>query len=97
MLRVPVSVNLSAAEVTDLELPVKVCAALARHGVADDGTPTQTSVTLDGVTEQRAGEPSRHRPLDLAELPDLLDRLGAHLEDDETRRLTSVLQTLGPA
>ena len=69
---------------------------LARHDVADDGTPTQTTVTLDGVTERRAGEPSRQRPLDLAELPDLLHRLGAHLTDDETRRLTARLRTLGP-
>ena len=69
---------------------------LARHDVADDGTPTQTTVTLEGVTERRAGEPSRQRPLDLAELPDLLHRLGAHLTEDETRRLSTRLRTLGP-
>ncbi len=31
--RVPVSVNLSAADVTDLDLPLKVAAALQRHGL----------------------------------------------------------------
>ena len=60
---------------------------LARHGVADDGTATQTTVTLDGVTERRAGAASTQRPLDLAELPDLVGSLGAHLTDDETARL----------
>ena len=67
---------------------------LARHGVAHDGTPTQTTVTLDGVTDRRAGSPSRHRPLDLAELPDLLQRLGAHLTGDETRRLVDRLASM---
>ena len=70
---------------------------LARHDVADDGTPTQTTVTLDGVTERRAGAPSRQRPLDLAELPDLLHRLGAHLTDDETRRLSTRLRRSAPS
>jgi N-hydroxyarylamine O-acetyltransferase len=60
---------------------------LARHDVADDGTPTQTTVTLDGVTERRAGAPSSQRPLDPVELPGLVSRLGAHLTDDETVRL----------
>jgi len=67
---------------------------LARHAVADDGTPTQTTVTLDGVTERRAGSSSRHRPLDLAELPDLLQRLGAHLTGEESRRLLDRLRSL---
>ena len=67
---------------------------LARHGVADDGTPTQTSVTLDGVTERRAGSPSTQRPFDLDELPDLLERLGANLTADETTRLRSRLASL---
>ena len=40
--------------------------------------------------------PSRQRPLDLAELPDLLHRLGAHLTEEETRRLSTRLRTLGP-
>ncbi len=56
---------------------------LARHDL-DDGTPTQTTVTLDGVTERRAGADSTHRPLDPAELPDLARRLGANLTDAET-------------
>jgi N-hydroxyarylamine O-acetyltransferase len=60
---------------------------LARHDLADDDTPVQTTVTLDGVTERRAGAASTQRPLDPAELPDLLNRLGAHLSDDETARL----------
>jgi len=67
---------------------------LARHDLADAGTPTQTSVSLDGVTERRAGAASRHRPLDLAELPELLDRLGAHLTDDETQRLVARLRSM---
>ena len=67
---------------------------LARHDLADDGTPVQTSVTLDGVTERRAGTPSRNRPLDLAELPELLERLGAGLTDDETRRLVAKLRSM---
>jgi N-hydroxyarylamine O-acetyltransferase len=68
---------------------------LARHGLAEDGTPVQTSVTLDGITERRAGSASRHRPLDLAELPELLDRLGAHLTTHETQRLVAKLGTMG--
>ena len=67
---------------------------LARHAVAEDGTPTQATVTLDGVTERRAGESSTHRPLDLDELPDLLQRLGAHLTDAETDRLLDRLRAL---
>ena len=67
---------------------------VARHGLADDGTPTQTTVTLDGVTERRAGCPSTHRPLDLDELPDLMERLGANLTDDEVVRLRSRLVEL---
>jgi N-hydroxyarylamine O-acetyltransferase len=60
---------------------------LARHDLAADGTPTQTTVTLDGVTERRAGSASTQRPLDPAELPDLVGSLGANLTDDETGRL----------
>jgi N-hydroxyarylamine O-acetyltransferase len=67
---------------------------LARHALADDGTPTQTSVTLDGVTERRAGAPSTHRPLDLAELPELLARLGATLTGDEVDRLAERLRVM---
>jgi N-hydroxyarylamine O-acetyltransferase len=66
---------------------------LARHDL-DGATPVQTSVTLDGVTERRAGAPSRNRPLDLAELPDLAHRLGAHLTDDETQRLVDLLRRM---
>jgi N-hydroxyarylamine O-acetyltransferase len=67
---------------------------LARHGVDPDGTPTQTSVTLDGVTERRAGAPSRQRPLDLADLPELVHRLGANLTDAETGRLHDRLRAM---
>ncbi|WP_432477865.1 arylamine N-acetyltransferase family protein [Nocardioides sp. GXQ0305] len=67
---------------------------LARHDLDDDGSAVQTSVTLDGVTERRAGVPSRNRPFDLAELPDLARRLGANLTDDETRRLEARLRAL---
>lgn len=67
---------------------------LARHGVTDDGTPVQTSVTLDGVTDRRAGAPSTQRPLDLAELPELLPRLGANLTSDETTQLVRRLEGL---
>ncbi len=67
---------------------------LARHDL-DVGTPVQTSVTLDGVTERRAGAPSRNRPFDLAELPDLAHRLGANLTDHEAERLVAKLRTMG--
>jgi N-hydroxyarylamine O-acetyltransferase len=67
---------------------------VGRHGLDADGTPIQTTVTLDGVTERRAGSPSRHRPLDLGELPSLLDRLGANLTGDETARLLDKLRSL---
>lgn len=71
---------------------------LGRHGLDVDGTPIQTTVTLDGVTERRAGAPSRHRPLDLAELPGLLERLGTNLTGEETARLVARLEALrGPA
>ena len=66
---------------------------LARHDL-DGATPVQTSVTLDGVTERRAGATSRNRPLDLAELPDLAHRLGANLTDDETQRLVDRLRRM---
>ena len=59
---------------------------LARHDL-DDGTPTQTTVTLDGVTQRRAGAASTQRPLDPAELPDLARGLWDNLSDDETVRL----------
>lgn len=67
---------------------------LARHGLADDGTPVQTSVSLDAVTERRAGAPSTQRPLDLNELPELLPQLGANLTADETTRLVRRLEGL---
>ncbi|HEX6151436.1 arylamine N-acetyltransferase family protein [Nocardioides sp.] len=67
---------------------------LSRHGLADDGTPVQTTVTLDGVTSRRAGAPSTQRPLDLDELPELLDGLGANLTAGETSRLVRRLEGL---
>ncbi len=67
---------------------------VARHGLADDGTPTQTTVTLDGVTSRRAGRPSTQRPFVLDELPDLMARLGANLTADELARLRARLLEL---
>ncbi|QZY30681.1 arylamine N-acetyltransferase [Nocardioides coralli] len=67
---------------------------VGRHGVAPDGTPTQTTVTLEGVTERRAGTPSTHRPLDLAELPALLEDLGVRLSREELRGLVGRLREL---
>jgi N-hydroxyarylamine O-acetyltransferase len=67
---------------------------VARHGLADDGTPTQTTITLDGVTERRAGGSSTRRPFDLDELPDLMDQLGANLTDGELTRLREKLVRL---
>ncbi len=69
---------------------------LVRHGLAVDGTPVQTSVTLEGVTERRAGTPTTQRPLDLDELPGLLVRLGATLTPAETERLVRRLEGLVP-
>lgn len=67
---------------------------LARHGLAADGTPTQVTVTHEGVTERRAGATSEHRPLDLAELPELLDRHGANLAPVEAGRLLAKVREL---
>jgi diguanylate cyclase (GGDEF)-like protein len=58
---VPVSVNLSAANVTDLALPGKVRAALARHGL-----PAQ-ALTLELVEDTLMADPDRGRGV-LAEL-----------------------------
>ena len=51
--RVPVSVNLSAANVTDLDLPGKVSAALARHGLPP------TALTLELVEDTLMADPGR--------------------------------------
>ncbi|MGY1823236.1 putative bifunctional diguanylate cyclase/phosphodiesterase [Geodermatophilus sp. SYSU D00079] len=59
--RVPVSVNLSAANVTDLDLPEKVVVALRRHGL-----PAQ-ALTLELVEDTLMGDPERGRAV-LAEL-----------------------------
>ncbi|MFW3169351.1 putative bifunctional diguanylate cyclase/phosphodiesterase [Geodermatophilus sp. CPCC 206100] len=53
--RVPVSVNLSAANVTDLDLPQKVVAALNRHGL-----PAQV-LTLELVEDTLMADPERGR------------------------------------
>jgi diguanylate cyclase (GGDEF)-like protein len=58
---VPVSVNLSAANVTDLDLPSKVSAALRRHGL-----PPQ-ALTLELVEDTLMADPDRGRSV-LAEL-----------------------------
>jgi diguanylate cyclase len=53
--RVPVSVNLSAANVTDLDLPGKVAQALVRHGL-----PPQ-ALTLELVEDTLMADPERGR------------------------------------
>ena len=58
---VPVSVNLSAADVTDLDLPDKVMQALARHGLPPG------ALTLELVEDTLMSDPDRGRQV-LAEL-----------------------------
>jgi EAL domain-containing protein (putative c-di-GMP-specific phosphodiesterase class I) len=53
--RVPVSVNLSAANVTDLDLPGKVAAALERHGLPAE------ALTLELVEDTLMTDPERGR------------------------------------
>jgi diguanylate cyclase (GGDEF)-like protein len=53
--RVPVSVNLSAADVTDLDLPAKVGQALARHGLP------AAALTLELVEDTLVSDPGRGR------------------------------------
>ncbi|MFD2092138.1 putative bifunctional diguanylate cyclase/phosphodiesterase [Blastococcus deserti] len=53
--RVPVSVNLSAANVSDLDLPSKVALALVRYGL-----PAQ-ALTLELVEDTLMGDPERGR------------------------------------
>jgi len=53
--RVPVSVNLSAADVTDLDLPAKVAGALARHGLP------AAALTLELVEDTLMADPDRGR------------------------------------
>jgi diguanylate cyclase (GGDEF)-like protein len=52
---VPVSVNLSAANVTDLDLPAKVAAALVRHGLPP------RALTLELVEDTLMNNPARAR------------------------------------
>jgi len=67
---------------------------LNRHGVDPDGTPSLLTVTLDTVSEGRRGEVPRRRPYDLSELPELLQRAGARLTADESKRLIDRLDDL---
>ena len=53
--RVPVSVNLSAADVTALDLPAKVAQALARHGLP------AAALTLELVEDTLVSDPGRGR------------------------------------
>ncbi|MDT0276287.1 putative bifunctional diguanylate cyclase/phosphodiesterase [Blastococcus goldschmidtiae] len=69
---VPVSVNLSAADVTDLELPGKVAAALRRHGL-----PAH-ALTLELVEDTLMADPDRGRSV-LGELR----RLGVRTSIDD--------------
>ena len=61
---IPVSVNLSAANVTDLDLPEKVASALRRHGL-----PT-AALTLELVEDTLMADPDRGRAV-LADLRQL--------------------------
>jgi EAL domain-containing protein (putative c-di-GMP-specific phosphodiesterase class I) len=70
--RVPVSVNLSAADVTDLDLPAKVARALARHGLPP------AALTLELVEDTLMADPERGRTV-LGELR----RLGVRTSIDD--------------
>lgn len=67
---------------------------VARHGVAPDGVPVQTSLSTDTITERRAGEPSRQRPYEVEELPELLPRLGVRLDAPEATSLVEGVRGL---
>ncbi len=69
---VPVSVNLSAANVTDLDLPEKVAAALRRHGLPME------ALTLELVEDTLMADPERGRTV-LADLR----RLGVRTSIDD--------------
>ncbi len=69
---VPLSVNLSAANVNDLDLPSKVSAALRRHGLPAE------ALTLELVEDTLMADPERGRQV-LAELR----RLGVHTSIDD--------------
>jgi diguanylate cyclase len=69
---VPVSVNLSAADVTDLDLPAKVARALARHGLPP------AALTLELVEDTLMADPERGRTV-LGELR----RLGVRTSIDD--------------
>jgi diguanylate cyclase len=70
--RVPVSVNLAAANVNDLDLPSKVAAALARHGLPAE------ALTLELVEDTLMADPERGREV-LAQLR----RLGVRTSIDD--------------
>ena len=70
--RVPVSVNLSAANVNDLDLPSKVAAALAAHGLPPE------ALTLELVEDTLMADPERGRQV-LGELR----RLGVRTSIDD--------------
>jgi diguanylate cyclase len=69
---VPVSVNLSAANVTDLDLPWKVEAALARHGMP------AAALTLELVEDTLMADPERGR-----QVLGALRRLGVRTSIDD--------------
>ncbi|MDO5739714.1 MAG: arylamine N-acetyltransferase [Ornithinimicrobium sp.] len=68
--------------------------SIARHALTQDGTPIQTSVSLDGVTQRRPGAVSVRRELDVDELPALAESLGAGLSADEANRLVDRVRAL---
>ncbi len=100
--RVPVSVNLSAADVTDLDLPAKVARALARHGLP------AAALTLELVEDTLMADPDRGRVV-LGELRRLgvrtsIDDYGTgysslaylrHLPADELKLDRSLIQDVG--
>jgi N-hydroxyarylamine O-acetyltransferase len=67
---------------------------LNRHGVDPDGTPSLLTVTVDAVSEGRAGEGPRRRPYDLAELPELVRRAGSQLSETESTLLIDRVRDL---
>lgn len=65
-----------------------------RHQVDPDGTPALVTINEHAITEGRAGEEPVRGTYDLAELPELLTRVGAHLSEDEAARLIERVREL---
>lgn len=65
-----------------------------RYGVDEGGGSRVTSLSLDGVAVRRPGQETEHHDLDTARLPTDLDDLGAHLTEEETGRLVTIIEGL---